>query len=136
MHLDDGETDPILQKANRSGRARASAGRESLKGVVAFTVNRLCALGCSLPDAYEAAAKVLRSEGVSRERGKGTLTSRTVRGWYENVSADVGRHGEAAQTIDCLQIEHDARNEMNSKEQHLDRLAKLVREMRLGTKPT
>jgi hypothetical protein len=42
LHLDDGETHPMLQKVTLSGRARASAGRESLMGIIAFTVDRLC----------------------------------------------------------------------------------------------
>jgi hypothetical protein len=136
LHLDDGETHPMLQKVGRSGRARASAGRESLKGIVAFTVDRLCALGTSPPEAHVTVAGTLESEEVSPARGNGPVTARTVRLWCQRVAADVGRHGEAAQVFDFLQCTAAARGELDSpKELLLDRLIKLVREVGLGKKP-
>ena len=133
LHLDDGGTYPMLQKVGRSGRARASAGRELLKGIVAFTVDRLCALGTSAPEAHVTVAGTLESEEVSPARGNGPVTARTVRLWCQRVA---GRHGEAAQVFDFLQCTAAARGELDSpKELLLDRLIKLVREVGLGKKP-
>jgi hypothetical protein len=136
LHLDDGETHPMLDKVKHSGRARASAGRESLKGFAAFTVDRLCALGIPQPKAHETVARVLESEGVSPARGKGPITGRTVRLWCQHVAADVGRHGEAAQAFDFLQRTAAARGELDSPEELLlERLKRLVRDVGLGKKP-
>jgi hypothetical protein len=136
LHLDDGETHPILQKAKHSGRARASAGRESLKGIVAFTVDRLRALGTSAPDAHETVAGILQTERVTPGRGKASIAARTVRLWCEDVAADVGRHGQAAQTFDFLQTTSAARGELDCpRELLLERLAQLVRAVRSGKLP-
>jgi hypothetical protein len=106
LNLDDGVVHPMLQKPRHLGRGRghASAGRESLKGMIAVTVDGLCATGMPLKDARESVARVLRKQGVAAARGS-EVDERTVRGWYEDVAADVGRHGEAAQTFDLLQME-------------------------------
>jgi hypothetical protein len=144
LQLDDGETLPVLQKVRHSGRARASAGRESLKGIVAFTVDRLCALGTSPSEAHETVARVLTSEFVTPARGKfvtpargsSLMTARTVRLWCEDVAADVGRHREAGQAFDFLQTVSAARCELNpSKELLLERLVQLVRRTRSGELP-
>ena len=96
MNLDDGEVRPILKKARVKGRGRASAMRESVKGVVAFTVHALHATGLPLPSARKLVARVLQKEGVTAERGRDPqVTARTVRGWCEHVDADVSRRGSA-----------------------------------------
>jgi hypothetical protein len=130
MHLDDGETHPMLHKAKLAQRARSSAGRDSLKGAVAFTVDRLRALGVAAPTAHRDVARVLATEGVAPARGKAPTTARTVRLWCENVSADVGRHGEAAKTFDGLVNEYAACNHVESATELLDRLANLIRATR------
>jgi hypothetical protein len=136
LHLDDGETHPMLRKARHSGRARASAGRESLKGTVAFTIDRLCALGTSAPDAHETVARLLEAERVAPGRGKGAMTARTVRLWCEDVAADVGRHGQAAQAYDFLQKTAAARGELDvPRDLLLERLITLVGDAGLGKKP-
>jgi hypothetical protein len=138
MNLDDGVVHPMLQKVWHSGRGRGSAGRESLKGIAAFTVDRLRGCGMSLDDARESVARVLREEGVTAARGGGEVGERTVRGWCEEVAADVGRHGEAAQTFDDLQkkfaAEQSAAPEI-IRRSLLDRLAHVARVTHAGKKP-
>jgi hypothetical protein len=103
MNLDDGRASPLLKPAKKTGRSRASAMRASLIGGVVFTVKRLTETGMSVPAANKTVAHTLRAEGVKPARGRaGTITARTIRAWCEEVSADVGRHGEAAQTYDGL----------------------------------
>jgi hypothetical protein len=104
MNLDDGVVRPILQTVPRSGRGSASAMRESIKGVVAFTVHRLCTTGVPAADARKFVARTLKEVGLSAERGRyPAVTERTIRGWCEDVAADVSRRREAAQTFDELQ---------------------------------
>jgi hypothetical protein len=102
MSLDDGDVQPILREIKHPGRPRGSAGRESLKGTADFTVDHLVHVcGLSPEQAREAVAEVLRNEDVMAARGRfPETTARTVGGWCEDVAADVGRHGEAAQTFD------------------------------------
>ena len=89
----------MLKPTKKTGRTRASAMRASLIGGVAFTVKRLTETGMSAPTAYETVARILKAEGVMPARGgAGTITARTIRGWCEEVSVDVGLHNEAAQT--------------------------------------
>jgi hypothetical protein len=84
LSLNDGNVLPMLKPVPPRGRSRASGIRDSLRGAAAFTVTRLCATGRSAPDAHADVA-------------------RTVRGWCEEVAADIGRCGEAAQTFDLLE---------------------------------
>ena len=110
MNLDDGVVLPILKKARRTGRGRASAMRESIKGAVAFTVHGLHATGLQMPAAHKLVASALQKQEVKAERGRDQgVTARTVRGWCEDVAADVSRHGEAAQTYDGLIADPDLR---------------------------
>jgi hypothetical protein len=110
MNLDDGVVLPILKKARRTGRGRASATRESIKGAVAFTVHGLHATGLQMPAAHKLVASALQKQEVKAERGRDQgVTARTVRGWCEDVAADVSRHGEAAQTYDGLIADPDLR---------------------------
>jgi hypothetical protein len=130
MNLDDGVVHQMLRKVKHSGRGRASAGRESFKGMVAFSVDGLCASGMIFKDAHESVARVLREEGVTPSRGSGEVDERTVRGWCEDVAADVGRHGEAAQTFDLLQKELEAETSAAPeiiRRRLLDRLAHVAR---------
>ena len=103
MNLDDGKVLPLLKPAKKTGRARASAMRGSLVGGAAFTVKRLADTGMHIRDAEKTVARVLNNLGVKSARGRTrTITGRTIRGWCEEVSADLGRDGEAAQTFDLL----------------------------------
>lgn len=101
--LNDGETHALLQKVRRRGRGRDSEARRTLKGVVAFTVQELCAARMSRDEAYRVVALVLQRAGTAAARGGSKVTIRTVRGWCEETAADVGRRGEAAQTFDLLE---------------------------------
>jgi hypothetical protein len=103
MNLDEGSVLPLLRPRRKSGRSRANAMRGSLIGAVAFTVKRLTETGLNAPAARIAVARCLKGTGVKPARGRaGAITERTIGGWCEQVSADVGRHGEAAQTYDYL----------------------------------
>jgi len=97
LSLDDGTVLALLKPVQPRGRSRASAFRDSLKGAAAFTVDRLCATGRTAPDAHADVAQVLRDAGVTAARGRfPAITSRTVRGWCQEVAADIGRRGDAA----------------------------------------
>jgi hypothetical protein len=137
MNLEDGRVQPILQKVRRKGRGRASAGRESFKGAVAATVHRLSETGVPLAEAYELVARFLDKEGVSAERGKfPKIRARTIRGWYADVAADVGRHGEASKMYDLLQTKFSGADGAELSERDLfERLATLIRATRQGQKP-
>jgi hypothetical protein len=142
MHLDDGDVLPMLQKVPHSGRARASAGRESLMGMVAYTVDALCATGMPLDDARETVACELQRAGVRPGRGRGEFTSRTVRTWCEKVAADVGARGEAKQTYALLEKKFGAEGGTKDKDPEsirsdlLKRLSDVCSETRAGEKPT
>jgi hypothetical protein len=142
LTLNDGNVLPILKPAPARGRSRASGIRDGLKGAAAFTVARLRATGRSVPDAREDVARVFRDAGVTTARGRyPTVTRRTVRGWCEEVAADMGRRGEAAQTFDGLQSEYlvlDGTNPIdfegaelaNIRRAYLDSLANLINDLR------
>jgi hypothetical protein len=133
MSLDDGEVRPILKKALRTGRGRASALRDSIKGAAAFTVKALHATGLPMPAAYKQVARLLQKAGVTAERGRYQgITVRTVRGWCEDVAADVSRQGEAAQTFDLLQKEVQALNDPRTIELNL---LNLIRQTAGSKKP-
>jgi len=129
MNLDDGVVQPILQPVRHSGRGRVSAVRESFKGVVAFTVDRLCATGLPVDEARKLVARTLQQAGLVAERGRyRAVTERTVRGWCEDVAADVGRKGQAAQTFDLMQQDKDfapasGRDPASTRRELLHRLA-------------
>jgi hypothetical protein len=104
MNLDDGRTQPMLQAARKSGRARVGAIRDSHMGAVAFTVSRLQGAGMSPEEALATVAKALNRAGVAPSRGRNPVfTLRTIRGWCERVAEDVGCHGEAAQACRLLE---------------------------------
>ena len=132
MSLDDGVVLPILKKARRTGRGRASAMRESIKGAVAFTAYALHATGQSVPAAHKLVASALQKQGVTTERGRDQgVTTRTVRGWCEDVAADVSRESEAAQTFDRLQQEwpQNATDLKHIRRKLLDDLIGLIRQL-------
>ena len=105
MALDDNNVSPILKPIQRSGRALDSSLFNSIKGVAVFTVHRLMETGLTAPESREQVAKALENAGLLPSRkgsdgGAGKFTARTVRKWCEDVSADIGKHSEAAQALD------------------------------------
>lgn len=102
--LDQGNTEPLLKPAGqaRSGRPKASRLRHEFIGTLAYTVRRLCDFGYTLSRAQMEIAADLRHIGVKTDGGSDRITARTVRGWCDDVSEDVGRHHPAAQRYDLL----------------------------------
>jgi len=102
--LDEGVVEPILKPTRRarSGRARSSVHHQELKGAAVYVVHRLHRLGLEQKKARAIVAAELRRIGVKPDRGSGEITGRTIRGWCEEVAADVGRHGVAAQRSHAL----------------------------------
>ena len=102
--LDEGVVEPILKPTRqaRSGRARSSVLYQELKGAAVFVVHRLHRLGLEQKKARAVVADELRSIGVKPDRGSGQITARTIRWWCEEVAADVGRQGVAAQRSHTL----------------------------------
>jgi hypothetical protein len=141
MSLGDGEVLPILRKVKRSGRVRASGGRDSLTGMIAFTVDGLCATGMSSDDARRSVARILQKAGVTPARGAGSnVTVRTIRGWCEEVAADVRREGEAAHAFDLTAqafaaVRQTAHDPKAIRRALLDGLAHVARETRAGKNP-
>jgi hypothetical protein len=108
MALDKNNVSPMLKPTPRSGRAPASAMYESLKGSAAYTVKRLESTGLTIPEAHTLVAKELNKVGMRPARagadgGDNVFSERTIRKWCEDVSADVGCRGEAAQTKALLE---------------------------------
>jgi hypothetical protein len=97
--LDEGVVEPILKapRPARPGRARSPAPYQALKGAAAYVVCRLGDFGHGQSEALKVVAADLQRIGVKPERGSGEITSRTVRGWCEEVAADIGCHRTAAQ---------------------------------------
>ena len=93
---------PMLKPAARPGRAKASRGREALKGHAAGTVQRLLQAGIKPVDAHRRVAKELTRLGVRPERGAGVVTATTVRHWCDEVANDVNRQGPAAMIYDPM----------------------------------
>jgi hypothetical protein len=139
MNLDNGVVRPILQRVPHSGRSRASAVRESIKGAIAFTVDRLCTTGLPVTSARKLVARTLKEVVLTAERGRHpTVTERTIRGWCEDVAADVSRKGEAAQVFDSLQRDiapASGSNPAPIRQELLTRLRNLILGTRSGKKP-
>jgi hypothetical protein len=97
--LDEGVVQPILKPARRarSGRARSSVLYQELKGTAVYVARRLHSFGLEQKEAQKIVGAELRYIGVTPDRGSGDITARTIRGWCDEVAADVGRHGTAAQ---------------------------------------
>jgi hypothetical protein len=137
--LDDGVVLSILQRVPHSGRSRASAMRESIKGAVAFTVGRLCATDLPVNSARKLVARTLKEAGLTAERGKyPAVTERTIRGWCEDVAVDFSRKSEAAQTFDMLQTDipfSSGSDPVSVRRELLARLHDLSLRTRTGQKP-
>jgi hypothetical protein len=98
LALDDGKVLPIIAPETRRGRRPDSAMRNSLKGGVIFTVDRLQRTGLAPRDAMRRVVSVLRKEGfASAERMVDLIT---VRGWAQAMAREPD--GEAAQTYNGL----------------------------------
>jgi hypothetical protein len=102
--LDEGVVQPILKPTRpaQSGRARSPVLYQELKGAAVYVVHRLHYFGLEQKQARATVAAELRRIGVKPDRGSGEITARTIRGWCEEVAADVGRHGVAAQRSHAL----------------------------------
>jgi hypothetical protein len=94
--LDNNNVVPILKPIRRKGRAVSSGARAALKGRGAGAVAQLMEAGLSRQEACTRVATLLVKLGVRPERGSGQVTATTVRHWFDEVAADVGRRGEAA----------------------------------------
>jgi hypothetical protein len=108
-NLNNGQVLPLLERQRRSGRSPASAAKDSHKALAECTVRRLRETGLGKKEAYEKVAQVCREAGIKPGRkGRDSpsqepeITGRTVRGWCEKIAEDVGRHLQAAQTLDRL----------------------------------
>jgi hypothetical protein len=109
--LDDGKVSALLTpKKLNVGRSPATRFYNALKGLAIFTARRLQATGMSPIEACAEVARTLNEMGVrparkgkrslkSSQDSSGRLTERTVRTWQEQISADVGVHTTAAQTL-------------------------------------
>jgi hypothetical protein len=107
--LDEGVVEPILKPPRRAktGRARSSVPYQELKGAAAYVVRRLGDFGHARSEALKVVAADLQRIGVKPDRGSGKITSRTVRGWCEEVATDIGRHRTAAKACHRL-LSHSA----------------------------
>src|SRR5262249_39284553 len=109
--LDNNNVLPLLRPTPGKGPPPADNCYNSMKGSAVFTVMRLIALGTTAPEARKAVANTLRKVGVKRLRtgangGTRELTERTIRGWQEEVSADVGVRKWAARQCIGLEMEY------------------------------
>jgi len=108
ISLDDGKVLPMLKPVHLPGQSKNSVAKESAKAMVVFVVKRLTGMGLDRNSAYKKVARVCRQAGVSpgRKGGKnqiGTeMTARTVRGWCDDISADVGCHSRAGRHFSLL----------------------------------
>jgi hypothetical protein len=100
--LEKGLVLPIVRPARRRGRPPSSEMRAHLRGLAAGTVRRLMQTGLNRQDAFRAVAERLSQLEVQPERGAGRVTPDTVRHWYDEVAADVGRHGTEARMFDSM----------------------------------
>jgi hypothetical protein len=112
MALNDGIASTLLTPKARPGRARASGAYDALKGIAVFTVRRLEATGMRPVGARKAVAGTLcklkvRPARKGSEHGGRQITERTIRNWQEQISADVGCHTTATQTLKEAEAEHE-----------------------------
>jgi hypothetical protein len=90
MSLDNGRVPPMLLPKKKSGRARASATYDGLKGIAVFTVRRLEATGLGLTEARKIVADELARAGIRPARkgsrhGSGLVSERTLRDWSDDI---------------------------------------------------
>jgi hypothetical protein len=134
LGLNDGMALPLLKPVSVRGRSRASGIRESLKGAAAFTVARLRATRRAAPDAHADVVQVLRDAGLTAARGSyPKITTRTVRGWCQEVAKDIERRGQAAQTFGLMEKEclvGENAEPAGIRRYYLKNLAKLILAMR------
>jgi hypothetical protein len=102
--LNDGTRPAMLRPIPRSGRAPASSAYDAFKGVSVFTVRRLEATGMDPTTARKTVAAQLvkleiRPARRGSSRGSGQISERTLRGWQEEIAADVGCHMTPCQTL-------------------------------------
>jgi hypothetical protein len=103
MSLGDGTASGMLRPSARSGRSRASGFYDGLKAVTVFTARCLEATGMRTDEARKMVASELtklrvRPARKGSEGGTGRITERTLRGWQEEIAADIGCHLTAAKT--------------------------------------
>jgi hypothetical protein len=99
--LDNNLVKPILKPNSKPGRPPDSKLRESVKGHAVFTARRLHAAGgIRLPQAYAQVAHTLIRASFKSHKGK--MTRETIAQWDQEIKADVGRLGVAAQMYDDL----------------------------------
>jgi hypothetical protein len=111
MALNDGTCSAMLTPSSRSGRAPANSAYDAMKGMVVFTIRRLEATGMRLPEARKlVAAKLtklkMRPARSGSKISSGQVNERTLRGWQQQIAADVGCLTTAAQTLKEAEREH------------------------------
>ena len=98
-NLDAGDHPAMLEPVKRSGRAPSNATTLKMKAMVAITVDCLCDLDDSatplIKRRQRACAEIAdvltecgikpQRAGAKDQRGIGTVTARTVRGWFDEV---------------------------------------------------
>jgi len=72
----------------KGGRAPDAPDRHALIGIVVGTVGRLLWTGMPVREAHKVVAAELLRLGTRPGRGTGRMTARTVKQWYDRVSAD------------------------------------------------
>jgi hypothetical protein len=100
--LDSNLVKPILKPTSKPGPPPESELRKSIKGHAVFTARQLHkAGGIRFPQACAQVAHVLNKEDVKSK--KGPITGNTIKQWAEDLSADFGRYGAAAQVHDDME---------------------------------
>ena len=114
--LNNNAVAPILKPVPRRGRAPSNVMHAVMRGHAAATVTKLMEIGFGPEEALSEVAKVVAQLGIRPERGSGVVRASTVRNWYNEVSSDVGRHGEAARQYDywiTRPEEHEKNSDMS-----------------------
>ena len=109
--LNNNAVAPILEPVPRRGRSPSNVLHAVMRGHAAATVTKLMEIGFGRDEALSEVAKVVAQLGIRPERGSGVVKASTVRSWCNEVSSDVGRHGEAARQYDCWITKPDERRE-------------------------
>lgn len=128
--LDHNTVEPMMKPVPRPGRAPASSGRQSLKGVAAYVVRQLQDVGIDRTTACKDVAAQLVACDVRPDRGSGKITHRTIREWCDAISADVGRRGDDRQTFDGMLAGNKRLPRKKARQLLLARLASIARQTR------
>jgi hypothetical protein len=131
--LDTNAVAPILKPIPRRGRSPSSVKHAVMRGHAAATVTVLMEIGFGRNEALTEVARVLAQIGIRPERGSGVVKAGTVRNWCNEVSSDVGRHGEAARQYDLWisrPEEHKKNSEMSKEARGRHALAVLAKWVR------